>query len=77
MNPHSSVNLLKQVSKLKVQEMEYTLRKTNFRNHKKTYLGYERTKSAKFALRPMYLYLEVNKIRQSFYLGRHAQQKFA
>ena len=29
MNPHSSVNLLKQVFKLKVQEMEYTLKKQN------------------------------------------------
>ena len=28
------------VFKLKVQEMEYTLRKTNLRNLKKTYLGY-------------------------------------
>ena len=25
---------------VKIQEMEYSLRKTNFRNHKKTYLGF-------------------------------------
>jgi len=52
MNPHSSINLLKQVFKLKIQQMEYTLRKTKYRNPKKSYLGYERTKSAKFVLGP-------------------------
>ena len=58
MSPHSSVNLLKQVFKLKVQEMEYTFRQTNFRNHKKTIWVIKEQKLQTFVLRPMYLHVQ-------------------
>ena len=126
MNPHSSVNLLKQVFK---QWNTYLDKQTLGITKNLFGLLIKRTKSAKFVLHPMYLHvqkwtsvkldlshsspaldqkspergnvanvlgkevdftrslldkqhefngisLEVNEIRQSFYLGRHAQQKF-
>ena len=53
MNPHSSVNLLKQVFK----QWNTHLDKQTL-GIKKTYLSYSRTKSAKLVLRPMYLHVQ-------------------
>ena len=58
MSPHSSVNLLKQVFKLKVQEMEHTFRETNFRNHKKPIWVVEEQNLRTFVLPRMYLHVQ-------------------
>ena len=54
MNPYSSVNLLQQVFK----QWNTRLDKQTLGITKKTYLGYQRTKSAIFVLHPMYLHVQ-------------------
>ena len=58
MSLHSRVNFLKQLFKLKVQEMEYTFRYTNFRNHQKRLRVIKEQNLQAFVLRPMYLHVQ-------------------